>query len=137
MLAQVIIEDFDRATHYAQQFEEYRVMHVFGEHWNFDAYAAMQFAASFKDTVTNFKRDMAQLNKWYRDLDRMKMFGFERNLHIDSKTLKNTLLPVTQRALDRCRTLLLQAKASTRTHALRACRASARAHACGDAVRAF
>ena len=104
----VIVEDFKRATAYAQQFEEYRVVHCFGEHWNFEAYAARQHTQSFKETAASFKSDMAQLNKWFRDLDRMRMSGTERNLHVDSKTLKNTLVPITQRALEKCRGLLLQ-----------------------------
>ena len=51
---------------------------------------------------------MAQLNRWYKDLERMKLAGTERNLHVDSKTLKNFLAPITQKALDKCRGLLLQ-----------------------------
>jgi len=107
-IEQVVEEDFERATLYAQQFEEYRVVHCFGENWNYEAYAQAQQSASFKAAVTNFKQDMAQLNKWYKDLDRMKMYGTERNLHVDSKTLKNSLMPITTRSLDKCRGLLLQ-----------------------------
>ena len=36
---QVVEEDFERATSYAQQFEEYRVVHCFGENWNYEAHA--------------------------------------------------------------------------------------------------
>ena len=103
-------EDFARATQYAQQFEEYRVIHVFGEYWDFEAYAdRMHDNPSFKETVMRgFKGDMRQLNKWFRELDRMRIAGTERNLHVDSKTLRNSLTPITQRALDKCRGLLLQ-----------------------------
>ena len=108
-IEEVIKADFERATAYAQQFEEYRVIHVFGEFWDFEAYAdRMHGNESFKETVVAFKADMAQLNKWFRELDRMRIAGTERNLHVDSKTLKNTLTPITQRSLDKCRGLLLQ-----------------------------
>lgn len=42
------------------------------------------------------------------------MSGTERNLHVDSKTLKNSLVPITQRALEKCRGLLLQVGANGR-----------------------
>jgi dynein heavy chain len=105
---QVIEEDFERATSYAQQFEEYRVVHCFGENWNYEAYAQSQQTATFKAAVVNFKQDMAQLNKWFKDLERMKLSGTERNLYVDSKTLKHLLTPITVRSLDKCRGLLLQ-----------------------------
>ena len=58
--------------------------------------------------MVNFKQDMAQLNKWFKDLERMKLSGIERNLYIDTKTLKQLLTPITVRSLDKCRGLLLQ-----------------------------
>ena len=115
----VVTEDFARATQYAQQFEEYRVIHVFGEYWDFEAYAdRMHDNPSFKETVIAFKGDMLQLNKWFRELDRMRIAGTERNLHVDSKTLKNSLTPITQRALDKCRGLLLQVARDNNAEAL-------------------
>jgi dynein heavy chain len=115
----VITQDFERATAYAQQFEEYRVIHVFGECWDFEAYAdRMHTNESFKETVIAFKGDMAQLNRWFRELDRMRIAGMERNLHVDSKTLKNSLVPITQKALDKCRGLLLQVARDNNAEAL-------------------
>ena len=94
----VIEQDFKRATEYAQVFEEYRVIHVFGEHWNFEAYAdQLQTNLTFNQVVLAFKGDMAQLNRWYKELERMKLAGTERNLHVDSKTLKNSSLPSRRR----------------------------------------
>ena len=60
-IEQVVLEDCERATTYAQQFEEYRVIHCFGEHWSFDAYAERQQTATFKESVVAFKQDMAQV----------------------------------------------------------------------------
>jgi len=78
-LDQIVVEDFDRCRKYAQQFEEHRVIHVFGAHWNFEAYAEVQFNASFKDTVVNFTSDMRQLAMWYKNLDKgMKVSGSDR-----------------------------------------------------------
>jgi dynein heavy chain len=105
----IVTEDFERATEYAQAFEEYRVIHVFGEFWNFEAYADnLQGSMTFNQVVQAFKGDMAQMTRWYKELERMKLAGTERNLHVDSKTLKNNLAPITQKALDKCRGLLLQ-----------------------------
>ena len=59
-----------------------------------------------------------QLNKWFKDLDRMKMHGQERNLYVDSKTLKNSLMPVTQRGLEKCRGLLQQVARDRCVHSL-------------------
>jgi dynein heavy chain len=105
----IVTEDFKGATKYAQAFEEYRVIHVFGEYWNFEEYAdKLQSSLTFNQVVQAFKGDMAQLSRWYKELERMKLAGTERNLHVDSKTLKNSLAPITQKALDKCRSLLLQ-----------------------------
>ena len=62
--------------------------------------------------------DISQLNKWFKDLDRMKMHGQERNLYVDSKTLKNSLMPVTQRGLEKCRGLLQQVARDRCVHSL-------------------
>ena len=75
---QVVEEDFERATQYVQQFEEYRVVQCFSDNWNYEAYAQSQQTASFKAAVVNFKQDMAQLNKWQKDLERMKLSGAAR-----------------------------------------------------------
>ena len=78
-IEEVITTDFERATVYAQQFEEYRVIHVFGEYWDFEAYAdRLAGLDTFKETVLAFKGDMAQLNKWYRELERMRLAGIVR-----------------------------------------------------------
>ena len=103
----VMEEDFTRAAQYAEIFEDYRAIHEFGETWDFDAYSEAQAAATVQDAVATFRDDTAKLNRWYRDLDRMKLFGAERNLQINSKTLKNSLIPVTTRVLDNLRGLLL------------------------------
>ena len=50
-IEKVLEEDFERATLYAQQFEEYRVVHCFGENWNYEAYAQSQQTATFKVRV--------------------------------------------------------------------------------------
>ena len=120
-IAEVVTIDFERATQYAQQFEEYRVIHCFGEYWNFDGYSERMHAmTSFKEVVVTLKSDMGQLNKWFKDLDRMRISGTERNLHVDSKTLKNLLIPITQKALDKCRGLLLQVARDNCVEALQA-----------------
>ena len=48
----------------------------------------------------------------------MKMHGQERNLYVDSKTLKNSLMPVTQRGLEKCRGLLQQVARDRCVHSL-------------------
>ena len=120
-IAEVVTADFERATQYAEIFEEYRVIHCFGEYWNFDGYAERMHAmTSFKEVVVTLKSDMGQLNKWFKELDRMRISGTERNLHVDSKTLKNLLIPITQKALDKCRNLLLQVARDNCMEALQA-----------------
>ena len=37
------------------------MIHCFGEHWSFDAYAERQQTATFKESVVAFKQDMAQV----------------------------------------------------------------------------
>jgi dynein heavy chain, axonemal len=108
LLQEAVATDFVRAYAYAQEFEMYRVIHFFGQHFNFDAYAErQQEGTSFKETVQAFKTDMGQIKKWVIDLEKMKTSGTERNLHVDTKTLKNGLMPICQETLNKCRTLLL------------------------------
>ena len=74
----------------------------------FEGYAAIMQEATFKEAVVGFKSDTGQLKRWLVELDRMRIAGTERNLHVDSKTLKNQLMPITTKGLDKCRGLLLQ-----------------------------
>ena len=39
--------------------------------------------------------DMLQLRKWQEELEKMKLYGTHGVLKIDSKTLKNYLVPIT------------------------------------------
>jgi len=41
------------------------VVHIFGENWNFEAYAEKQSSASVAETFSAFKNDTGQLNRWY------------------------------------------------------------------------
>ena len=117
LLQEVVATDFVRAYEYAQIFEtnevggkrvSYRAIHFFGQHFNFDAYAErQQEGTSFKETVQAFKTDMGQINSWLKDLEKFKISNNERNLQVESRTLKADLTAICQESLNKCRTLLV------------------------------
>eukprot|EP00242_Pyramimonas_sp_CCMP2087_P005349 CAMPEP_0198205188 /NCGR_PEP_ID=MMETSP1445-20131203/8681_1 /TAXON_ID=36898 /ORGANISM="Pyramimonas sp., Strain CCMP2087" /LENGTH=1441 /DNA_ID=CAMNT_0043877371 /DNA_START=94 /DNA_END=4415 /DNA_ORIENTATION=+ len=98
---QVIIKDFEDAREYAQVFEPHRDIYDFGKMWNPTEYSAQ------KMDIRKYRQDMSKQRDWRTELDKMKTQNVLGTLHVDSKSLKLTLLPVTQRTLDTIKNLLM------------------------------
>eukprot|EP00899_Mesostigma_viride_P020786 jgi/Mesvir1/28709/Mv19680-RA.1 len=107
----VIMQDFAESRAYAKIFEEHRVIYEFGKTFDFDKYAARTDLG-----VHHFRADMARQKDWRNDLERMKIANVIGVLHVDSKSLRNLLMPITSRTLENIKGLLLtRARAVTLT----------------------
>ena len=100
-IVKVVREDFAEVREYATIFEEHRPVHTFGLRWNAEEYAKK------KKTVRNFRMDLMQQKEWRTDLERMKIGHIIGTLYVDSKPLRNCLIPITQRTLDTIKMFLL------------------------------
>lgn len=112
MIESLIRNDFAEARQYAQTFMEYYKIYTYGKEWDGDAYARN------KRGIKAYKQDLIQQREWRFELDRMKLGNALGVLQIDSKGLKNSLLPVTQKALEVIRQQLLSATREETTTAL-------------------
>ncbi|MCO5581018.1 hypothetical protein L7F22_034894 [Adiantum nelumboides] len=118
----IIRAGFVEARKYSQVFQEYRPLYLFGEAWNYDTYILE------KRTVRQYREELARQREWRIDLKKMRIGCVIGVLHVDSKSLRNSLLPITTRTLDvikglllaaaREETLLVLAKFQERIHAL-------------------
>eukprot|EP00304_Pavlova_gyrans_P012708 CAMPEP_0206041750 /NCGR_PEP_ID=MMETSP1466-20131121/6142_1 /ASSEMBLY_ACC=CAM_ASM_001126 /TAXON_ID=44452 /ORGANISM="Pavlova gyrans, Strain CCMP608" /LENGTH=4121 /DNA_ID=CAMNT_0053416453 /DNA_START=38 /DNA_END=12403 /DNA_ORIENTATION=- len=92
--------NFEDVVRHARQFERYRVVHVFGEHWSFEAYEAMSH------TVDEFKADMKQLKAWKDDIANIVKHKAVGTILVESQRLRDGLDRRTN-ALDRLQEMLL------------------------------
>ncbi|KAL2622255.1 hypothetical protein R1flu_002460 [Riccia fluitans] len=97
----VIKSDFNEARKYAQIFEQHRALHVFGETWNYETYAAE------KHSVRQYREELARQREWRIDLEKMRTANVVGILHVDSRSLRNTLVPITVRTLELIKGLLV------------------------------
>ncbi|KAK9828903.1 hypothetical protein WJX72_002692 [[Myrmecia] bisecta] len=97
----VIKQDFAAAREYVAIFEEHRKVYDFGRTFTFEAYS------SKKRSMREIRRDMHKQREWRNELEKMKIGNVIGCLNIESKTLRNSLIPITTRTLDQVKTLLL------------------------------
>ncbi|KAG1661620.1 hypothetical protein FOA52_002850, partial [Chlamydomonas sp. UWO 241] len=96
-----IAEDFDASAEYVTIFEDYRKVYDFGRTWSYEVYS------NEAKTLREIRRDMHRQREWRNELERMKISNVVGYLYIDSKSLRNDLMPVTSMALDKIKLLLL------------------------------
>jgi dynein heavy chain, axonemal len=96
-----VMEDFDNAAVYTQQFDTHRVIFEFGKAWNPSAYSAQKL------DLRQYHQDMSKQRDWRQELEKMKIGNVVGTLFVESKTLKHSLVPVTQRTLDHIKNMLL------------------------------
>jgi len=122
----VVQSDFEEAREYVKEFEEHRVIYEFGRTWNEDDYS---FIAQ-QHTVAQFKADMAQQSNWRNELERMKISKVVGVVMVDSRSMRNSLVPITLRTLDAIKLLVLNSARETTLKAL--ANFQARCRALGD-----
>jgi len=102
-----ITEAYKDAQEYVKIFEDYRKIYNFGRTWSFEEYT------SKPKTLREIRRDMYKQREWRNELDRMKISHVVGCLFIDSKTLRNDLLPTTTNTLDMIKALLMDMSRDT------------------------
>ena len=98
---EVVTEDFKSADEYAQIFEDQRVIYEFGKTWDVEEYRTRD-----RDLGT-YRQDMNQQREWKQVIERMKIGNVVGVLSVDSRSLRNSLLPVTTKTIDDIKALLL------------------------------
>eukprot|EP00798_Chlamydomonas_sp_ICE-L_P012760 gene12760-16011_t len=101
------LRDYTEAREYVQLFEEYRKIYDFGCQWSYESYSAEA------KTLRDIRRDMHKQREWRNELDRMKISNVVGCLLVDSKALRNDLMPVTLNTLDKIKLLLLNMSRDT------------------------
>ena len=99
----VISKDFAAAAEYVKNFDEHRPIYTFGKSWDFAAYKEREHS------VAIFRADLGRQREWRNDLERMRIGYVLGVLHVDSKSLRNSLIPMTSRTLDDVKVFLLTA----------------------------
>ena len=115
-----ITADFAAASEYVKNFDEHRPIHDFGTSWDFEAYSAETH------TVATFRADLQRQCNWRNDLERMRTGHVLGALHVDSKSLRNELIPMTTRTLDDVKGFLLGAARDATIEGLEAFRERSR-----------
>ncbi|CAD7701708.1 unnamed protein product [Ostreobium quekettii] len=85
-----------------QIFEEYRKIYDFGNNWKFEEYAKVK-----KPTTREIRRDMHKQRQWRNDLEKMKISQVVGCIYVESKTLRNNLMPIALNTLESIKGLLL------------------------------
>ncbi|KAF5838995.1 dynein heavy chain, N-terminal region 2-domain-containing protein [Dunaliella salina] len=102
-----IMDAYKEAQEYVKIFEDYRKIYNFGRTWSFEEYT------SKPKTLREIRTDMHKQRVWRNELDRMKISHVVGCLFIDSKTLRNDLMPTTTNTLDMIKGLLMDMSRDT------------------------
>jgi hypothetical protein len=84
-----------------QMFEDYRKIYDFGRTFNPEEYSAKP------KTLRDIRVDMREQRDWRNELEKMKISNTVGCLYVDSKSLRNDLIPITTSHLDRVKLQLL------------------------------
>lgn len=89
-----IICDYAEAAEYVKIFDNVRPIYEYDKVWDFEEYAQRAH------TVTTLKADMLQISTWEKELEKMRAGQTIGILHVESRKLKQTLIPMTTAKLD-------------------------------------
>ncbi|TMW64715.1 hypothetical protein Poli38472_011595 [Pythium oligandrum] len=89
-----IINDYAEATEYVKIFDNVRPIYEYDKIWDFEEYSQRSH------TVTTLKVDMLQISTWEKELEKMRAGQTIGILHVESRKLKQTLIPMTTAKLD-------------------------------------
>ena len=87
---------------YMQVFEQWREVHNFGTTWSLAEYRENN------PTVEDIQKDMERMTTWHSDIDRNMRPGYPVGIfQVESRKLKNAMLPIADKALCEMESLLL------------------------------
>ncbi|KAJ0392153.1 hypothetical protein P43SY_009213 [Pythium insidiosum] len=105
-----ISNDYADAAEYVKIFDNVRPIYEYDKVWDFDEYAQRSHTydkvwdfdeyAQRSHTVTTLKADMLQISTWEKELEKMRAGQTIGILHVESRKLKQTLIPMTTAKLD-------------------------------------
>jgi dynein heavy chain len=95
-----ITTDFTEADDYAQTFDIVRPVYNFDTKWDFAEYGGRAH------TIETIKETMGMMINWETELDRMRVGGAMGILHVESRKLKNRLVPMNAEKMEQVKSLL-------------------------------
>jgi dynein heavy chain len=92
--------DFEDASDYVKIFDNVRAVYDHDLEWDFTQYARQSHS------VNSIKSDMAQVSGWEKELEKMRVGNVCGILHVESRKLKQTLMPMVSEKLDQMKSLV-------------------------------
>ncbi|KAK3272243.1 hypothetical protein CYMTET_19451 [Cymbomonas tetramitiformis] len=99
----LISSSFQQSATYVVAFEDHRPVFNFGKIWDMSSYEKQHH------DVGQFRKDMLVQKEWRSELERMKSGSVVGALFVDSRALRNSLMTITQKALESMKQLMLVA----------------------------
>ncbi|RHY05497.1 hypothetical protein DYB25_001425 [Aphanomyces astaci] len=90
-----IQNDYAEATDYVKIFDSVRPIFEYDKQWDFESDYSQR-----THTVTSLKADMLQIATWEKELEKMRAGQTIGILHVESRKLKQNLIPMTAAKLD-------------------------------------
>ena len=110
-IQQKFAQDFEHAEQYAEIFEAVRPIQQFEANDDFEQFAQGPM------NVNSIKKYMSRIQDWEKELDKMRVQNMIGVLHVESRKLKQSLLPITTNAMQRMKDVLNEL-ASTKCRAM-------------------
>jgi dynein axonemal heavy chain len=103
---QAVIEcldrDFSEAGATVAPLNRFCTIHEFGVHWDAEEYRAQRL------TVDELQADMAEKEQWWSDVERNMRYSYDAGIfQVESRELKECLLPIAKDALEVMKSMLL------------------------------
>lgn len=95
-----VLQDFAEAFEYLKSFENIRPIYEYDKAWNLEEYVQRAH------TVASLKAEMAQLIQWEKELDKMRVGHTIGILHVESRKLKQSLVPACSAKVDELKCLI-------------------------------
>lgn len=89
-----LTDDFEEAADYVVTLESIRPIHEYDCNWDFDVYRAQQHS------VSSLRTEMERVSGWINELEKMRARQPCGCLEVESRKLKQTLLPATEEKLE-------------------------------------
>ncbi|CAM9258278.1 unnamed protein product, partial [Choristocarpus tenellus] len=92
--------DFAEAEEYVVTFESVRPIYEYSRSWDFEAYKKQSH------TVSTLKEQMVRISNWVNELEKMRARQPCGILEVESRKLKQMLIPMTEEKMDQMKTLV-------------------------------
>jgi len=100
-IGEKVLQDFKDAKDYSKTFEQVMPIFVYNQEFDFERYKKRDDLS-----LQVIKKDMVVLSDWTKDLEKMRVGNTVGILHVESRKLRSSLVPITELGLERMRGLL-------------------------------